>query len=176
MKRNLLLLVGVFALGSAVLYYSTGPVVVKTPGMPQPHSGFSEETSAPLPTPAAPPLQTTTLTETLREKIEKYKPGKDTEYRKALEENPHQTPPVVLVSAIELSEIFHRVKTESEATEAFEFFSNCVSKEGVIALQTSCLRYAKKLTQSYPSLRSQWSGLEASASNEAKEILKLDSI
>ncbi len=115
-----------------------------------------------------------TLNEPLTHKIKNYKVGKGAEYRAELEKNPHQTPDTAVVSALELGEIFDGVKNDTDADQAFQFFANCVNNETVVSLQTSCLRYAKRLSENYSSLRALWPSLEASASDEVRDVLKFD--
>ena len=175
MRNKLLLSVSVALMIGVGIYFNT----TKDPNEAEP----SESVSLAAPSAATAALaesepQTSTseapANESLQEKINKYKTDKGAEYREELAKDPHQTPDVAIHSALELGEIFDKVKTESEAKQAFEFFSNCVSKESIVALQTSCLRYAKRLSDNYSSLQSLWPSLEASASNEAKDILKFD--
>ena len=112
--------------------------------------------------------------EPLKYKIKNYTVGKGPKYRAELEKNPHQTPDTAVVSALELGEIFDAVKNETDADQAFRFFANCVAAETVVSLQTSCLRYAKRLSENYSSLRLLWPSLEASASREVRDVLKFD--
>jgi hypothetical protein len=123
------------------------------------------------PTPSIPAAK---IAEPLKKKIGNYKVGKGAEYRAELEKNPHQTPDVAIISALELGEIFDDVKNETDAGQAFQFFAKCVATETVVSLQTSCLRYAKRLSENYPSVRALWPNLEASASDEVKDVLKFD--
>ncbi len=135
----------------------------------------AEQTATPPPSIETVSLPSATASQdSLKAKIKNYKIGNGAEFREELTKDPHQTPTVTMAAALELGEIFDRVKNDNEASDAFQFFSSCVTKESVVSLQTSCLRYAKRLTQTYPTLRPQWSSLEGSASDEAKDILKYD--
>ncbi len=135
---------------------------------------FTSTEAVEAPTAAVAESPDDTPNEPLKSKIKNYKVGKGAQFRAELEKNPHQTPDTAVVSALELGEIFDGVKNDADADQAFHFFANCVSNETVVSLQTSCLRYAKRLSENYPSLRALWSNLEASASREVKDVLKFD--
>lgn len=174
MNQRVVYTVSLLILAGVVIYFTTS----RPTEAPTPTVSASADVDAVVETPAPvediESIQTSVqkTTESLQQKIKNYKTDKGQEYREQLERNPHQTPPVALVSALKLGDIFDGVKTESEAVEAFDLYSKCVSQESVVALQTTCLRYAKRLAQTYDTLSKKWPALEASASPEAKDILK----
>ncbi len=174
MNQRVVYSVGILIFVGVVIFFtSSRPAKAPTPKIPTP---TASEAVTETPRPAEDIQSSLTNlqkpTESLQQKIKNYKTDKGQEYREQLERNPHQTPPVALISALKLGEIFDGVKTEKEALEAFDLYSKCVSEESVVALQITCLRYAKRLAQTYDTLSKKWPDLEASASPEAKDILK----
>jgi hypothetical protein len=178
MNRTRALLFLALVLTGGALYFSTSDEsdvhLQLTELQPAPTPPFATTEVVDTSPPLAPSAPSPKPGESLQSKIKNYKPGKGAEYRAELKKNPHQTPDVAIVAALELGEIFDGVKNERDAQKAFQFYATCVTKETVVALQTSCLRYAKRLSESYSALRSPWVTLEASASDEAKDILKFD--
>lgn len=179
MKKKTSLFTLSFILVGGFVYYSTSDKANNEPQQapaisPVVHLTAPSTEGVAAPTKAAPSVPSKKSNEPLKNKIEKYKIGKGADYRAELEKNPHQTPDVAIASALELGEIFDGVKNETDAGQAFGFFANCVAIETVVSLQTSCLRYAKRLSENYSSIRALWPSLEASASREVKDVLKFD--
>jgi hypothetical protein len=138
---------------------------------PRPPSQTEQEMDATLES-----TKETFINSQLDEKIKSFPQNIQHNYRQALQQEPHQTPEIVMQTAIRLGEIFDSVNTELEAQAAFQFFAKCVTNESemVTALQTSCYRFAKDLAVQFPSLQKAFAELENKTSDTVLQIVKFD--
>ena len=97
-------------------------------------------------------------------------------YSKELSDNTHGTPPVVLQASAKLFQLAQAVTNEKDATEAMQFFSNCVanSKDPVVAVQTACYRHARTLSEKYPQLKDSFANLQQQADEQVLRIVNMD--
>lgn len=109
---------------------------------------------------------------TIEQRVKQFPKNITQDYRRSIQKDSHQTPEIVIQSALHLGGIFDQVKNQDDATTAFDFFAKCVSEEEVPAVQTTCFRYAERLAKKFTSLSESFSTLEKSTSKDILRIVR----
>ena len=193
MDRRLLNGVGVFLLSGAIFLWvarnvdtPTEPESLTTDEFTLTENSTTLNTDEDIVTPVtqAEPQSSTTESEmarlpattNLQNHIATFPKNVAEQYRQDLEENIHGTPKIVIQSVAKLHKIYEAIESENDASTAFQFFSGCTTdqKQNVVAIQTSCYRYAKLLAKKFPALEPNFQSLEQNTNNDVLRVVRLN--